>query len=519
MYYFFHPGRWPITAAVLLLPLVFLTPALYGQGAAPAASSRAVQLPLSAREPSTVTIQQSTLPPPGSSVNTSSLQIQVSGGYNGSVPGRDLPTGPITLTLQEAVTRGLQTNLGIIGADAASMQARAQRIQARSSLLPTINGSISENAQKINLAVEGFSSSTLNIPVSFPTVVGPFHYYDAHGSLQQSLMDFTAVHNLHSARQSEDAAGFDTRQAREEIVLSVAGVYLQLLASKAEVQQQQAEIQYAEASYQQAQAQVDAGNKAPIEANRSLVELQTERQRLRSLSGDLQKEQNLLARLIGLPLGLEIMTVEKLIPLPAGGLPVDEAVRHAWAQRWDLKTVEAQFRTAQEARKAASAERLPTVSLSGQYGIQGINPDSGAGVFQASVGVNIPIFEGGRIHGDAMQADAVVERRRADLQDERGAVELSVRNAEIDLDVADQQVVTAQSNRELALHTLQQSQDRFSVGVADSVEVVNSQESLAAADHDYVASLFSQYISRIAFAHAMGEAEKDLPDLFKRNQP
>jgi outer membrane protein TolC len=176
MYYFFHPGRWPITAAVLLLPLVFLTPALYGQGAAPAASSRAVQLPLSAREPSTVTIQQSTLPPPGSSVNTSSLQIQVSGGYNGSVPGRDLPTGPITLTLQEAVTRGLQTNLGIIGADAASMQARAQRIQARSSLLPTINGSISENAQKINLAVEGFSSSTLNIPVSFPTVVGPFHY-------------------------------------------------------------------------------------------------------------------------------------------------------------------------------------------------------------------------------------------------------------------------------------------------------------------------------------------------------
>jgi outer membrane protein TolC len=51
--------------------------------------------------------------------------------------------------------------------------------------------------------------------------------------------------------------------------------------------------------------------------------------------------------------------------------------------------------------------------------------------------------------------------------------------------------------------------------VADSVEVVNSQESLAAADHDYVSSLFSQNLATITLAHAMGEAEKDLPDLLK----
>jgi outer membrane protein TolC len=90
-----------------------------------------------------------------------------------------------------------------------------------------------------------------------------------------------------------------------------------------------------------------------------------------------------------------------------------------------------------------------------------------------------------------------------------------VRNAYIDLTVANDQVGTAESNRKLALSTLQQSQDRFAVGVADSVEVVNSQESLAAADHDYVSSLFSQNLATITLAHAMGEAEKDLPDLLK----
>ena len=135
--------------------------------------------------------------------------------------------------------------------------------------------------------------------------------------------------------------------------------------------------------------------------------------------------------------------------------------------------------------------------------------------FRLQLALNIPIFNGGRIHADTVQADAVVSQRRAELSNERGAVELDVRNAYIDLNVANDQIGTAESNRKLALATLQQSQDRFAVGVADSVEVVNSQEALAAADHDYVSSLFSQNLARISLARAMGEAEKDFSELFQ----
>jgi hypothetical protein len=130
-------------------------------------ASRVIQLPLSGRQPGGTTVQQSSTPPPGSSVNTVNTQIQVPGAYNGSIPGRDTPSGSITLTLDEAVLRGLATNLGIIGGDAASMQARAQRLQARSSLLPNISGSVAENAAKINLASEGFSSSEFGNAIPF----------------------------------------------------------------------------------------------------------------------------------------------------------------------------------------------------------------------------------------------------------------------------------------------------------------------------------------------------------------
>jgi outer membrane protein TolC len=190
-------------------------------------------------------------------------------------------------------------------------------------------------------------------------------------------------------------------------------------------------------------------------------------------------------------------------------------VRRSWTLRQDLKSAEAQLRAAEEARKAAAAEHLPSASVNGYYGMEGVNPNTGSGVFQATAALNIPIFNGGRIHADTTQADAVIAQRRAELSNERGAVELDVRNAYIDLGVASDQVGTAESNRKLALATLQQSQDRFAVGVADSVEVVNSQEALAAADHDYVSSLFSQNLATIALAHATGEAEKDFPNLFK----
>ena len=67
--------------------------------------------------------------------------------------------------------------------------------------------------------------------------------------------------------------------------------------------------------------------------------------------------------------------------------------KRAWSQRLDLKAATAQLQAAEEARKAASAERLPSASLNGTYGIQGVNPNQGVPVFQAAISVqsaNIP---------------------------------------------------------------------------------------------------------------------------------
>ena len=172
--------------------------------------TRATQLPLSGYQQGGPSVQQSAVPSASSSTNTVNTQVNVQGPYAGSVLDPNPPSRAVELTISEAIRRGLEFNLGKIGADAASRQALAQRIFARGSLLPTLSAALSENAAKVDLAAEGFSASSFGATgFNFPSVVGPFHYYDARGTLQQSLLDMTALHNLKSASQSEDAARFD----------------------------------------------------------------------------------------------------------------------------------------------------------------------------------------------------------------------------------------------------------------------------------------------------------------------
>jgi len=194
---------------------------------------------------------------------------------------------------------------------------------------------------------------------------------------------------------------------------------------------------------------------------------------------------------------------------------MDSAVKEGLDHRADLQAAGLQVKAAQQALSASRSEYLPSFSVNGSFGVQGVNPDKGANVFQATATLNIPIWSSGRARSDVQQADAAVDQRRAELADKRGVVEHDVRTALLDLNVAAEQVKVAESNRQLALSTLKKSQDRFAAGVTTSVEVVQSQESLGSAELDYINGLFSLNVGRINLARATGQAENTVPKLIQ----
>lgn len=510
-----------INTTLLLLMLGGLASAqTLTTGTGSAGSSRATPLPASGRtsQSGSVSAQQSAAP--GSGVATLNSSVQVTGNYGGSVEAAIPGSGPVRLTLARALELGLKANLGSITATNGVRAARAERIQALSALLPNISANASETETQVNLAAYGFQFKLPpGLNFSIPSVVGPFSYSQLQGTLSLSVYDPVQRRNWKAAKETEHASVLSARDARELVVLAVGGTYLQTVASVARVNSQQSQVDNAQAVYNQAVTRKLAGTNSKIDVMRSLVELQTQKQRLSSLEADLEKQKLALARVIGLTQGREIQLAEPLIYRDVAVPAATTAIGRAEERRADLQALQAQVNAAQQALSAARAERLPSITLNGDYGTLGPNPTSSHGVFAVTGTVNVPIWQGGRTRGDIQEAQSTLDQRRAELADTRAMVEQDVRNALIELKTSVGQVHLADDNRKYANETLAESRDRFVAGVATTVEVVQAQEQVAAAESDYISSLFSFDLARLSLARATGDAEVDLPDLLKGNHP
>ena len=177
--------------------------------------------------------------------------------------------------------------------------------------------------------------------------------------------------------------------------------------------------------------------------------------------------------------------------------------------RADYLSARAQVRAAELARQAAVAEKYPSASLDTNYGIIG-SPNFGTshGTFSFGFGVNIPIFQGSRVEADKLQADAALEQRKAELADLGGRIDEEVRTAFLNLESSSQLVTVAKSNVDLANQTLTQAQDRFRAGVADNLEVVQAQETVASANQSYIASSYSFNVAKLSLAFALGVVDQ-----------
>ncbi|HEY7854880.1 MAG TPA: TolC family protein, partial [Terriglobales bacterium] len=80
------------------------------------------------------------------------------------------------------------------------------------------------------------------------------------------------------------------------------------------------------------------------------------------------------------------------------------------------------------------------------------------------------------------------------------------RSALLDLDSNRSQVQVAQDAKSLADQELTLAQDRFRAGVADNLEVVQAQQSVADADESYIASVYAYNLAKAMLAQALGVA-------------
>ncbi|MGC1158697.1 MAG: TolC family protein [Acidobacteriaceae bacterium] len=426
--------------------------------------------------------------------------------YQGSVSDGKLTPGVLPLSLDDAIQRGLRLNLGMILTTQNTLSARGAKLEQLQSLLPTASATVKAAVQETDLQAQG-----LRLP-GFPAIIGPYGYSDIRGSLSWSLLNLSSLQNYLAQRHNFEAASLTAQDARDLVVLTVGNAYLTVIADAALVESAQAQVDTSKVSLDQAVGNHEAGTAPLLDELRARVDYQTQQQTLIAAKNSYEKDKIALARAIGLPLEQRFELTDQAPYAPFDQIDPDKAVQQALATRSDLKALEEQVAAADHARKAATDERLPTISFTGDYGDIGINPSHSHGTGDAVGALDVPLFEEAKLRGDAKQAQSQLEQERAKLSDLRGQIGADVRDSILDIQAAEKLVEVAKSNVDLAKEALDEAQQRYKAGVSDNLAVSQAQQSVAQADQQYVASLYRHNVAKLSLARALGVAQSNYKD-------
>jgi outer membrane protein TolC len=418
----------------------------------------------------------------------------------GGVPSGRVSAQPVALSLTEAIARGLRQNLAPILAANVTEQARAQKLSALAALLPNVEATAGETRQKLNLAAFGFSFPGV------PLLVGPFNVFQASAAAHVPVVDLGALESTRAAGNLQKAAADSLQSVRNLVVLAVANQYLMSVADQSRVQAAQAELTTADQTLQQATDMLRAGTVGRLSVVRAQVQHDQQQQQLTAAENALAKQRLQLARAIGLPLE-QNFTLTSTTPFAELTPPTAEAaVALALVTRPDYRAAEAVERSARLLVKSAEMQRLPTLSLDGNYGTIGHEIGSNHPIFSVGATVSVPVFEGGRLAAEKVAAEAQYHDAQARAADLKAAIAVQVRSALLDLESQKQQVGVAQHAQDLAQQELTLAQDRFLAGVTDNLEVVQAQQSVAVADENYIAALYGYNLAKASLAQALGVA-------------
>ncbi len=421
--------------------------------------------------------------------------------FHGSVAEGKSTGQTLDLPLDDAIQRGLRTNLGILLQSTNQQNARGQQLEQLQALLPTVTGDASIEVEQINLAAFG-----LKFPGLKP-IVGPFQVVDFRAYLTQNLVNVPALENYIAARHSFRSAQLSAQDARDMVVLTVGNAYLLCIADQARIDAVNAELATSKVSLDQATAAHEAGISPRLDVLRAQVDYQNEQQNLISTQNQLAKDKLSLARVIGLPLDQTFRLTDTAPYAALDNLDPGQAFQQALKNRKDLAAQNEQLESARNQKTAAWATQLPQAKFAGDFGDIGTTPGHSHDTYTATGKVEAPILQIAATRGQEAVADAAYVEAKDRLADQVQQVNADVRNSILDIQSAAKLVDAAKSNVDLATEALSEAQERFRTGISDNLPVSQAQTQVEQANDQYISALYQHNAAKLSLARALGVAQ------------
>lgn len=383
----------------------------------------------------------------------------------------------------------------------AEAQARAQ--QSRADMLPSLNASASQFTRTLNTASFGFSFPGLN---PNGQIIGPFHALDMRGSAVAPLFNFGAYARYRAAGAAVKASAADATVASEQAGSAAALAYVQALRTQDDFRARGEDSVLAADLVTVAQAQLDAGTGIALDVTRAQAQLASTRAGLISSRAARDRSLITFARAINVPIRTPIIFADSLSSTDTLATTTDEsvAIARALQNRPDLRAAQARIAAAQQVVSAIRAERLPTVSLIGDDGVNGLSVHHMLNTYEYGLQVSLPILDGFRRTGRVQEQQGVMREAELQEHDLEQQTAADVSSAILDIHAAEQQVQATRERLRLADQEVSQARERFRAGVAGNADVITALLQLTTARTAVIDAQTNFQTARVALARSQG---------------
>jgi outer membrane protein TolC len=375
-----------------------------------------------------------------------------------------------TVTLREAMRAAAYRSPNAIESGARVAQARAGTKQARSVLLPQVEGTAQYGTRTFNSETFGLRGT------SGDPVIGPIDQLDLRARATLTLLDFAALKTLQTSRSLVDASAADSADLAEANAARAAAAYLRVLRADALFEARHADSAQAAELLRIAEQQVAAGVAPQLERTRAQAHLASVLAELGATRSEQLRARSQFEQVTGLMLSSGVVLADGLDSLAAD--PIGEVegdpLQVAYDARADLRALDARLRASRGSLSAAKAERLPTIQAFGDIGANGVSGDRLERTYSVGVGVTIPVFNGLGREAQIEERNAETRRLEAAHEELRRVIRSEVETALADLLALSSRLDAAREQDRLAEDEVRQAQSRLVNGVAGNADVVNA---------------------------------------------
>jgi multidrug efflux system outer membrane protein len=308
--------------------------------------------------------------------------------------------------LQQLIALALAQNRDLRVAALNVQSAQAQYRIQRAQLLPTVNASAAEQAERIPISVlagqippgvlEGAGGKAIALPSGITT-----HTYDVGVGFTNYELDlFGRIRSLtHAALQQYFSSGETRRSVQLTLVAEIATAYLTVLADQTLLDITRETLKSQEDSYALTQKQFDRGTSTELALRQAETTVDTARANIALYNRQLAQDRDALQLLLGAPIpdGIDFsrgLDRGNMVAELEEGIASDVLVR-----RPDVLAAEHQLIAANAQIGAARAAFLPAITLTGNFGTESTQLSGlfkgGSRAWTFSPDISIPIFAGG----------------------------------------------------------------------------------------------------------------------------